>query len=278
MQHTSTKTTRLFTALILLMGAVLLLPLWRWLLLEWWSNDYYSHGLLVPWISGFFAWRIISRLERNPDDRGLVLVAISVALYLVFLYYRAFHLAALGMILLLAGMVWTYWGLAGLRKLAFPLAFLIFMVPFPFVEASSLPLSLLTGQLATRLMQALGLDVTVQGAAVTLPNANLIVGAQCSGVRSIITLFTLAAVFTYLVEGHWARKLLLFLAVIPIAILGNIFRVSSLLWVANEWGADAGFTYYHDYSGFVFFAFSFLLLILLAQILGCNKIRSEPLF
>ncbi len=267
--------TRLLTALILLMGAVLLLPLWRWLLLEWWSNDYYSHGLLVPWISGFFAWRIIPHLERKPEDRGLVLVAIGVTVYLVFLYFRAFHFAALGMILLFAGMIWTYWGLAGLKKLTFPLVFLIFMIPFPFVEASSLPLSLLTGQLATRLMQGVGLDVTVQGAAVTLPNANLIVGAQCSGVRSIITLFTLAAVFTYLVEGQWLRKLLLFLAVIPIAILGNIVRVSSLLWVANRWGADAGFTYYHDYSGFVFFAFSFLLFILLAQILGCNKIRSE---
>ena len=275
MLHASTNITRLLTALILLMGAVLLLPLWRWLLLEWWSNDYYSHGLLVPWISGFFAWRIIPHLERKPEDRGLALVVIGVTVYLVFLYFRAFYLAALGMILLFAGMIWTYWGFAGLKKLAFPLAFLIFMIPFPFVEASSLPLSLLTGQLATRLMQGFGLDVTVQGAAVTLPNANLIVGAQCSGVRSIITLFTLAAVFTYLVEGQWLRKLLLFLAVIPIAILGNIIRVSSLLWVANRWGADAGFTYYHDYSGFVFFAFSFLLFILLAQILGCNKIRSE---
>ncbi len=275
MLHASTNITRLLTALILLMGAVLLLPLWRWLLLEWWSNDYYSHGLLVPWISGFFAWRIIPHLERKPEDRGLALVVIGVTVYLVFLYFRAFYLAALGMILLFAGMIWTYWGFAGLKKLAFPLAFLIFMIPFPFVEASSLPLSLLTGQLATRLMQGFGLDVTVQGAAVTLPNANLIVGAQCSGVRSIITLFTLAAVFTYLVEGQWLRKLLLFFAVIPIAILGNIVRVSSLLWVANRWGADAGFTYYHDYSGFVFFAFSFLLFILLAQILGCNKIRSE---
>ena len=275
LQRARLKTSWLLTALITLMGAVLLLPLGRWLLAEWWSNDYYSHGFLVPLVSGFFAWRIIPRLERRPDNRGLLLAGAGTAAYLYFFAYRAFHLAALGTILMLAGVVWAYWGWSGLKKLAFPLAFLIFMIPFPFIEASSLPLSLFTGQLATRLMQMTGMDVTVQGAAVSLPNANLVVGAQCSGVRSIISLAALAAVYAHIVQGSWPRKILLFLAVIPVAVLGNIFRVSSLLWVANRWGADAGFTYYHDYSGFAFFAFAFVLLILTARLLGCHQIRND---
>ena len=275
LQRARLKTSWLLTALITLMGAVLLLPLGRWLAGEWWSNDYYSHGFLVPLVSGFFAWRIIPRLERRPDNRGLLLAGAGTAAYLYFFAYRAFHLAALGMILMLAGVVWAYWGWSGLKKLAFPLAFLIFMIPFPFIEASSLPLSLFTGQLATRLMQMTGMDVTVQGAAVSLPNANLVVGAQCSGVRSIISLAALAAVYAHIVQGSWPRKILLFLAVIPVAVLGNIFRVSSLLWVANRWGADAGFTYYHDYSGFAFFAFAFVLLILTARLLGCHQIRND---
>lgn len=260
---------------MVIMGAVLFWPLARWLVHEWWSNDYYSHGFLVPLVSGFFAWRVLRDQPRAGEDRGLGLVALGTAGYLVGMAERAWHLAALAAILMLAGVVWTFWGWPGLKRMAFPLAFLIFMIPFPFVEASSLPLSLFTGQVATRVMQAFGLDVTVQGAAVSLPNVNLVVGAQCSGVRSIITLFALAAVFAYIVEGVWWRKLMLFLAVIPIAVLGNIFRVSSLLAVANRWGADAGFTYYHDYSGFVFFAFSFALLMLLAHWLGCNTIRND---
>ena len=275
MERISTRTNWLLIGLIILLGGALLAPLGRWLAGEWWGNDYYSHGLLVPLISGFFAWRIISRLAHRPDNWGLAVVGLGAAIYLLALYQRAFHIAALGMIVLLAGVVWTYWGWAGLKKMAFPLAFLIFMIPFPFVEASSLPLSLITGQIATRIMQVAGLDVTVQGAAVTLPNVNLVVGAQCSGVRSIITLFALAAIFAYIVEGSWQRKLLLFVAVIPIAVLGNIFRVSSLIWVAHRWGADAAFTFYHDYSGFIFFGFAFILLILFARLLGCNKIRSD---
>jgi len=275
MERISSHANWLLVGLIILLGALLLAPLGRWLAGEWWGNDYYSHGLLVPLISGFFAWRIIPRLAHRPDNRGLLLLGLGVVIYLAAFYQRAFHIAALGMIVLLAGLVWTYWGWTGLKKMAFPLAFLIFMIPFPFVEASSLPLSLLTGQIATRIMQTAGLDVTVQGAAVTLPNANLVVGAQCSGVRSIITLFALAAIFAYIVQGSWPRKLLLFLAVIPIAVLGNIFRVSSLIWVADHWGADAAFTYYHDYSGFIFFGIAFVLLILFARLLGCNQIRSD---
>ncbi len=275
MEQTRPFTSWLLSSLMLLLAAILLAPVGRWLAGEWWSNDYYSHGVLAPLVSGFFAWRILSRLERKPENRGLMLVGVGALTYLVALYQRAFHIAALAMIVMLAGVVWTYWGWAGLKKMAFPLGFLIFMIPLPFVEASSLPLSLLTGGIATRLMQLAGLDVTVQGAAVTLPNANLTVGAQCSGVRSIITLFALAAVFAYIVEGDWLRKLILFLAVIPIAVLGNILRVSSLLWVANGWGAGAGFTYYHDYSGFLFFGISLALLLLLAKILGCSKIRND---
>ena len=275
MEQTHSRLNWLLIGLIALLMAVLLAPVSRWLLSEWWSNDYYSHGLLVPLVSGFFAWRIMPRLARQPDDRGLLLVGVSALGYVAMLYSRSFHFAALAMILLLAGVIWTYWGWPGLKKMLFPLGFLIFMIPFPFVEVSSLPLSLLTGQIATRLMQAAGLNVTVQGAAVSLPHANLVVGAQCSGVRSIVTLFTLAAIYAYLVQGALMRKLILFLAVLPIAVLGNLFRVSSLLGVANRWGVEAGFTYYHDYSGFVFFGIAFALLILFAQLLGCSKIRND---
>lgn len=275
MEQTQSRLNWLLVGPIALLMVVLLAPVGRWLFGEWWSNDYYSHGLLVPLVSGFFAWRIMPRLAHKPDDRGLLLAGLGALIYVAALYQRVFYIAALAMILLLAGVIWAYWGWSGLKKMAFPLGFLIFMIPFPFVEASSLPLSLLTGQIATRLMQAAGLTVTVQGAAVSLPNANLVVGAQCSGVRSIVTLFTLAAVYAYIVQGSWERKLLLFLAVLPIAVLGNIFRVSSLLWVANRWGAEAGFTYYHDYSGFVFFGIAFAFLILFAQLLGCSKIRND---
>ncbi len=264
-------------ALIVVLGVLLLLPTLRWLANEWWSNDYYSHGVLVPIISVFFAWRLLPKVERKPSNLGLFLLVAALVIYLAALFQRAYFIAALGMIALFAGLIWYLWGGEALKRMAFPLVFLIFMVPLPFVEASSLPLSLLTGQISTKTVQLLGMDVTVQGASVTLPNANLVVGAQCSGLRSIVALFTLVAVFAYVVEGPWYSKLLIVLSAIPIAILGNVFRVSTLLWVADRWGVDAGFTYYHDYSGIFFFLFAFLCLILLAWMLRCRNIRTDIL-
>ncbi len=277
------RTNTLLYGLIALVGLLVLLPTLSWLANEWWSNDFYSHGVLVPIVSAFFAWRILvtwrllPQLERRPGNPGLFLVVAALAVYLAALAQRAFFVAGLGIIALLAGLIWYLLGKEALRRLAFPLAFLVFMVPLPFVEAGSLPMAMFTGQVSTQALQKVGFDVIVNGTAVTLPNANLIVGAQCSGLRSIVALVTLVAVFVYVLEGSWPRKLLLALSAIPIAIFGNILRVTSLLWVANRWGADAGFQYYHNYSGIVFFLVAFLCLILFARLLGCREVRSDLL-
>ena len=127
------------------------------------------------------------------------------------------------------------------------------MVPLPFVEPLSVPMAQLTGVISAAIVRLLGVPIIVNGAQISLPNAQLVVGAQCSGLRSIVTLMTLVALVVFLVEGAWRKKLLLALSSIVIAALGNVLRVSSLLGVANIWGADAGFKYYHDYSGIVFF-------------------------
>jgi exosortase len=267
----------------LLIAALLLalfFPVLRWLVGEWLGNDFYSHGVLVPLISGFLAWRLWARRPpamplHGGSWGGLALTAGGLAVYLLALMQRAYFVATLAMIAVLAGLVWHLLGPAALRRLAFPILFLLFMVPLPFVEPMSVPLAQLTGGLAAQTIRLFGVPITVDGAQVTLPNANLVVGAQCSGLRSIVALLTLIALFVFMVEGPSWGKGLLALSAIPIAILGNIARLSSLLGVANIWGADAGFTYYHNYSGILFFACAVILLILSSRTVRCTEIRSD---
>ncbi|HIQ05875.1 MAG TPA: exosortase/archaeosortase family protein, partial [Anaerolineae bacterium] len=236
-------------------GALLLLifyPTLRWLANEWMSNDYYSHGLLVPFISAFFVWRLWPHIgPRQPSDLGMLLLAAGLILYLGALFSKAYFIASFGIILLLAGLVWFLIGTRALRVFAFPLGFLVFMIPLPFVERSSLPLAFLTGKLAAMVVRFLGVEITVHGNQVILPSANLVVGAQCSGVRSIVTLFTLVAIFIFVLRGPWWGKLVLALSAIPVAAVGNVARVASLLIVANGWGTEAGFNFYHNYTGLV---------------------------
>ena len=81
------------------------------------------------------------------------------------------------------------------------------------------------------------MPIEVNGAQVSLPNAQLVVGAQCSGLRSIVTLLTLVGIVVFVLRGPWPNKTLLVLSSIVIAAFGNVLRVASLLGVANVWGA-----------------------------------------
>lgn len=268
---------------LLLAVAFLLLtfPTWRWLWGEWLGNSYYSHGILIVPLCIFLGYQRIRRDDAftwRPGQGslgGLLLLTIAVAAYLWFVSQRAYWLAAFSMIFMIAGGIWLLGGGRAVRTLAFPIGYLAFMVPLPFIERSTLPLALFTGVCSGGLVHFLGLDVTIVGNAVSLPNADLVIGAQCSGVNSLITLLALMTLLAYLVEGPlWARFLLVVLAA-PLALLGNILRVSSLLYVARAWGADAAFSYYHDYSGFIFFIGVLLLLYPLTRMLGMRSLRAN---
>jgi exosortase len=260
---------------------ILTWPVWQWLWGEWMTNDYYSHGVLIPPVSLYLAYQ---RFRNDPQlnwsanqgsSLGLIVVAIGLALYLWFLNNRAFYLASFATIILIGGLLWTFGGANVARRLIFPVAYLALMVPLPWVDRYTLPLAMFTGVCSGWLAKILGLDVQIVGNAVMLPNADLVIGAQCSGVNSLIALTALMVLTAYLVKGSlWSRLTLVLLAA-PLAILGNIVRVTSLLFVARTWGAQAGFTFYHDYSGIGFFVVVLTLMLPITRVLGCNQLRPE---
>ena len=187
---------------ISLLLLALFYPTLRWLAGEWLGNDYYSHGPLVPLISAFFAWRLWRTWKPGarhlqPANAGLALAGGGVLLYLFALMQRAYFVAALAMIVILSGLVWGLLGTAALKRMAFPLLFLIFMVPLPFVEPLSVPMAQVTGVISAGIVRLFGVPVEVSGAQVSLPNAELVVGAQCSGLRSIVTLLTLVGLIVF---------------------------------------------------------------------------------
>ena len=267
----------------LLFLALLTWPVWRWLWGEWMGNDYYSHGVLMVPVSVYLAWR---RLRVQPERMqaaqggngyGLLVFAAFLVVYLIFLYDRAYYLAAFALIGLAAGLVWSLFGAHRLRLWAFPLGNLVLMVPLPFLDRITLPLALFTGVCSGALVRFFGLDISIIGNAVTLPNAQLVIGAQCSGINSIMALTALNALAAYVLDGPWWGRLILILAAIPAAMIGNILRVANLLVVARFFGVEAAFRFYHDYSGVIYFGVALLLLVPVATALRCTKFRYEVL-
>ena len=93
--------------------------------------------------------------------------------------------------------------------------------------------------------------------------------------NSLITLLALLVLVAYLLDGSIGSRAALVLLAIPLALLGNIIRVATLLFVARSWGADAAFTYYHDYSGILFFAAVLLLIIPITRVLQFGQLRAD---
>ncbi len=275
--RTLIRKRRLFAAMALaLLVGILYFPTLRWLAHEWWSNDYYTHGPLVLIIAGVLIWRRRRAFwYRSPDNRGLLGMGIGLAAHLIGSAWRAPYISALSLPILVAGLVTFFLGVPALRMLAFPLAFTWFAAPLPFVEQASVPLQSVTASASTALARLWGIPAQVQGAQITLPSCSLQVGAPCSGLRSIVALLTLTALFVYLVDGPaWARWVLLAMAV-PVALAANIVRVALLLLVAHLWGAEAGLRYFHDYSSPVLFVVAVLLLMGVSWAAQCRGIRSD---
>ncbi|NIN66393.1 MAG: exosortase [Anaerolineae bacterium] len=265
---------------VIILGLVVLLfsSTLAWLVYNWMNNSYYSHGFLVPLISGFFLWRrrdALGREGREPDTLGLIPLALGLVAFLVAQVWQAYHLSGFAFVLLLSGLALYFLGEKATRRIAFPLAFLLFMIPLPFINRLSPALESFTATMSTSLVSLLGIPASNIGSQIQLPNSSFVVGAACSGLNSVVALATLVVIFVYIVEGSPRGKIFLLAMAIPIAVVANIFRVSSLFVIAHLFGAEAGMTYFHDYSSPVLFLLAFALLILVSRLVGCSEIRRD---
>jgi exosortase len=265
---------------VVILGLVTLLfsSTFSWLAYNWLNNSYYSHGFLVPLVSGFFLWRrreAFAPDSRKPSSAGLLVLGVSLVVFLVAQVWQAYHLSALAFILLLSGLSLYFLGEKSTRRIAFPLGFLLFMIPVPFINRLSPALESFTATVSTSIVGLLSIPAVNQGSRIQLQDSSFVVGAACSGLNSMVALATLVVIFVFIVEGSYRAKIVLLAMAVPIALVANIFRVSSLLAIAHVFGAEVGMRYFHDYSSPVLFLLAFALLILVSRLVGCSEIRRD---
>lgn len=275
-------------ALAFLLCAILLyLPTWLWLGEAWWSDAYYSHGPLVLAISIYFFWARRSAIAKEsplnpPLLRGvggiaLSLIALALAIHLWATWWRAYYISALTIPFLFFGLLVALYGAHAAKNFLFPLAFLILMVPLPLAEKFGPMLEGWTAISATRAAQFIGVAATNDGAQVFLPNSTFTVGIPCGGLRSAIAIITLATLLAYIVQGPLLARAAIFLAAIPVALAANTFRISLLFAIAQRWGEQVGMDYFHSWSSPVLFFSAFGLLMGLAYLLRCSRVRWEAI-
>ncbi|MGQ9674289.1 MAG: exosortase/archaeosortase family protein [Chloroflexota bacterium] len=273
----------------LVLGLTLLVfhqPL-RWLVAAWLGDPYYSHGFLVPLISAGLAWRVWAKhrdagSHPNPRSRGrdamksgadlfglgVVILALAVTAFAV--ARQTYFAAGLALPFFVGGVALYLRGWAIMRSLLFPIGYLVLMIPLPFVDSMALQLQIWTSSFSTSVANLLAVPAQQQGAAVSIPGGAYTVGLACSGLSSIIALLALGTLLAYLLDGRpWAR-IALIASVVPIAIVANSLRVSSLLWVAYRFGNEAGLVYHDTVAGFLSWALALGFLILESRLLRCR--------
>jgi exosortase len=233
----------------------------------WSSVDYYSHGFLVPLVAYWTASRSRMRFSpmANRDRRGFAVAALAAAVYGVGLATSVVSLQGLGLVAAIVACALYLGGVQGVRVLAFPLAFLVFMVPLPqaWITPLIVKLQLIVSATAVDLLGWLGSGAASQGNVIQLPGGDqLFVAEACSGITSIVTLTPLAVMFAYFTESTLARRLTIVLAVVPAAMLGNLLRVSVTVAAAERYGAEAATgNLLHEFAGLITFTLACLALI-----------------
>lgn len=227
----------------------------------WRGTDYLSHGFMVPVVAGFIAvgrreaW---AALEPRRDAKGLLLVAAALVLSTLGSLAAVPSWLGLGVVGAAVGAVWTLRGVAGVRVMAFPLAFLVFMVPPPvsWVDPVILWLQLQVSAGAVEILRAAGFAILRDGNVLVLPGGtSLFVDEACSGITSVVTLIPLGILLAWSTERQATRRALLIACVVPAAMFGNLVRVTGTVWAASSHGVEVATSgFLHDWAGIVTYA------------------------
>jgi exosortase len=236
------------------------------LVTDWFTDPDYSHGFLVPVLSGYFVWQrrqILAALAVQPCWWGLAVLLLGVCSLLLGNIAAEFFLMRSSMLVVLTGLVLSLLGWHHLRVLCFPIAFLLFMIPLPAIllNTITLPLQMRAAEAATSALHLVQMPVYREGNIIFLPHTTLEVVEACSGIRSLVSLLALAVVFATITQRQVWKQWVLVLSAIPIALTANALRIWGTGVMAHVYGTQLAEGFYHTFAGWLIFVVAFGLLL-----------------
>lgn len=259
-------------ALIAWLYAPILLRLSR----QWWADPNFSHGFFVPLFSLYVVWQERARLRSiapEPSNWGLPIILLSLCTLVLGVFGAELFLSRVSLILLIGGVVVFFLGWRMLHAVLFPVAFLLLMVPIPAIIFSQItfPLQILASKLSAWLLPFLGVPVFREGNVINLPSMPLEVAEACSGIRSLLSLTSLAIMYGYLMERRIVIRIVLALASIPIAVAANGLRIVGTGLLVQYWDPEKAEGFFHAFSGWLIFVISLLMLFVLHKLLSVRQ-------
>lgn len=232
---------------------------------DWIAIPDFSHGFLIPIFVAYIIWdrrEHLRSLSVRQSWAGLPLVFFALLLLITGVFGADLFLSRLSFVFLMAGLVWTFAGRRVLVALALPLSVLLLAIPFPAVVFNQItfPLQLLATRISSAILPFLGVPVLRQGNVIQLPAIQLEVAEACSGIRSLMSLFTVAVIYGYLLDKSVIRRWLLAAASLPIAVAANVARIVGTGLCVQYWDPDKALGFFHEFSGWLMFVISLVIL------------------
>jgi exosortase len=264
---------------ILVAGLVLLnLPTLISMVKGWSQDDNYSHGFLIIPISVWLFWRERSKLvfPATPSNSGLALFVVGSLFLVLGLAASELFTTRVALVMMLSGIALHYLGWPNFRKVWFPFFFLLFMIPVPatIYHSLTLPLQLFATKVTVNLLHFLAVPCVQKGNIIQLPSYQLEVLEACSGLRSLVALMALGALYAYTSLPGKARPIILFLATIPIAIITNILRIFFTAIAAYAISTEFAEDFLHELSGFLVFGSALVMTLIVGALLKWRRNRS----
>ncbi len=249
----------------------------EWMISRWGDKQSfgadYSHGYLIPFVSLAVVWYKREEFFAAPKRVclwGLGVIVMALAFHWLGAKMQQTRISLISLIMLIWGIPFYFFGWQVAKLLIFPCAYLIFCVPLNFLDALSGPLQHMATGMAHSMLGGLGIDCERVGTQLISPYFQLNVEAPCSGLRSLLAMTALTAVYAYFTQGNLAKKWVLFLSSIPIAVAGNIGRIISIALVSITAGQQFGTGLHHDWSGYVLFTVAISLMVGFGKLLNVN--------
>lgn len=230
---------------------------------QWWNIDTYSHILLILPILAWLVWirrDEVARVEARGWWPGFLWCLLGLAICFVGRSADINLIAQLGVIVAFQG---ATFGILGLRVgliLAFPLAYMFFLVPFG--DEIIPPLQYVTAEMATALTRFSGVETVADGIHIDTPAGLFIVAEECSGVKFLVAMVALGVLVAYSCFASWKRRILFLLACVIVPIVANGIRAWATIFIAQYVGAEAAGSFDHIVYGWFFFG------IVIALVLG----------
>lgn len=195
---------------------------------------------------------------------GIVILLVGISILILGSTASELFTKRFSLLIILTGMVLFLFGKQFTKTLIFPIFFLVFMIPIPYIvyDTISFPLKMASSRISTDLLSMVGIPVLRQGNIIHLANTSLEIVDACSGIRSLTSLIALGVIFSYFTQNHLWKKIALVLLTIPIAILANSLRITITGIISHYLGAEVAHSFFHTFSGWLIFIVAFILLFM----------------